>query len=203
MRRNNPEGSRLRPSWAESQISHIAQLIGTVRAISIAYFWLTLASAGFCQTGATYFDAPKQDAAAAPVSPDKFGQGHFRTESIRGRVVWLAEALKTQFGISTVPEAAERALAIQTVDGALLPIVEDIRGHSFRTDVRLREMSVELFVRRYQQHPMLQILRIYELKDGKRYEVDYWCDICAIVMFETGPCACCQDDNRLRKRLVE
>ena len=127
----------------------------------------------------------------------------YHRESLRGRVVWMAEALERRYGITSVPEAKDHILAIETVDGDLLPIVEDLRGRSFRTDERLRAIDVELLVRRYEAVPMVQILKIHEIKDGKKYVIDYWCDICSIVMFETGPCACCQDDNRLRKRLVD
>ena len=127
----------------------------------------------------------------------------FRTELLRGQVVWLADALKTEFGISTMPEVAKNSLAVLTKDGQLLPIVENLRGRAFRKDERLREKDMEILTRRYENQPLIQILRVYQIEDGKRFEVDYWCDICAIVMFETGPCACCQDDNRLRKRLVE
>ncbi len=130
------------------------------------------------------------------------GRG-YRTESIRGHVMWMSEALNRVLGITSVPEAKERILAIETAEGDLLPIVEDLRGRAFRTDQRLREMQVELSVRRYDATPMVQIVKIHEIQDGKKYVVDYWCDVCAIVMFEMGPCACCQDDNRLRKRLVE
>ena len=61
-------------------------------------------------------------------------------------------------------------------------------------------MEVEILARRYQDQPFIQVLKLFEIDGQERYEVDYWCDVCAIVMFETGPCACCQDDNRLRKR---
>jgi hypothetical protein len=127
----------------------------------------------------------------------------FRTESVRGKVVWFGEALKDHFKISTVPESYERTLAIHTEQGHLLPLAEDLRGRSFRTDERLRDKPMELFVRRYEMHPMLQIIRVYEFKEQKKYQVDYWCDVCAIVMFEKGFCACCQDNNRLRHRLVD
>ena len=127
----------------------------------------------------------------------------FRTELIRGQVVWLAAALKNKFGISTVPEAAEHSLAVLTKDGQLLPIVENLRGRAFRKDERLRDRDMEILARRYNNQPLIQILRVYQVEDGNRFEVDYWCDVCAIVMFETGPCACCQDHNRLRKRLAE
>ncbi len=130
------------------------------------------------------------------------GRG-YHAASLRGRVVWMAEALNRGYGITSVPEAQERILAIETVDGDLFPIVEDLRGRSFRTDERLRAIDVELLVRRYDAAPMVQILKIHEIKDGKKYMIDYWCDVCSIVMFETGPCDCCQDDNQLRMQLVE
>jgi len=130
------------------------------------------------------------------------GRG-YRIASLRGRVVWMAEALDRRYGISSIPEAQEHILAIETVDGDIVPIVENLRGRSFRTDERLRAIDVELLVRRYDAVPMVQILKIHEIKDGKKYVVDYWCDICSIVMFETGPCACCQDHNRLRMQLVD
>ncbi len=125
-----------------------------------------------------------------------------RNEVVRGRVVWLAAALKDKFGISTVPEVAEQSLAIETEDDQLLPLVENLRGRAFRKDERLRDMDLEIWVRRYDKQPLVQVLRVFELKDGQRFEVDYWCDVCAIPMYETGPCACCQDHNRIRKRLV-
>lgn len=170
---------------------------------SVAFLCIFLAITGFCQTPAPSSAAQNAGATPTLVPGEKTDQGNFRSEFVRGKFVWLAEALQNRFGISSVADAAQRSLAIQTVDGAVLPIVEDVRGHAFRTDVRLREMNIELLVRRYEKHPLLQILKVYEVKEGKRFEVDYWCDICAIAMFEKGPCACCQDENRLRKRPVE
>ncbi|MCP4172793.1 MAG: hypothetical protein GY758_18690 [Fuerstiella sp.] len=134
---------------------------------------------------------------------DSSNKPEFQTELIRGQIVWLAAALKSEFGISTVPEVAENSLALRTKDGHLLPIVENLRGRAFRKDKRLREKDMQVLARRYQDQPLIQILRVYEFDNDQRYEVDYWCDVCAIVMFETGPCACCQDHNRLRKRLVD
>jgi hypothetical protein len=87
-------------------------------------------------------------------------------------------------------------------NGKLLPIVENIRGRAFRKDARLREMELELTIRIHDQHPYVQIVRMYQVVGEQRLEVDYWCDVCAIVMFEAGPCSCCQDNNRLRKRRV-
>lgn len=133
----------------------------------------------------------------------KLVEHKYRTELIRGRVLWLADALKNEFDITTVPEAAESSLAFFTEQGKLFPIVENLRGRAFRKDARLRDKDLELSVRIYEMHPYIQVVTIYEVDEDRRYEIDYWCDVCAIVMYETGPCACCQDANRLRKRIVK
>ena len=78
--------------------------------------------------------------------------------------------------------------------------MEDARGRSLRIDKRLRAMDLELLVRRYHGSPMVQVIRIYEWGEDGKYIVDYWCDVCAIPMFQAGPCDCCQEANRLRKR---
>jgi hypothetical protein len=126
----------------------------------------------------------------------------FSTETLRGHVVYLAEAMEKQTGVPAVPEARERVLALKTDRGALIPLLEDIRARAFRRDDRLREMQVELLVRRYPRSPFVQIIRVFEVAKGGRYEIDYWCEICAIAMFEKKDCECCQGDVELRKRPV-
>ena len=132
----------------------------------------------------------------------------YSLEKIRGKVVWQADALQRRYGVGTLPEARKRVLALETPKGEIHPLVEDLRGRSFRKDPRLMEMQLELLVRRYQKAAPLQVIRIYEIRPQKngqeeRLLIDYWCDICSIIMFEYGPCDCCQDHNRLRKRAVE
>ena len=66
----------------------------------------------------------------------------YANRTLKGRVVWLNEALERKYGIKTVPEAAERGLALEATDGVLHPLVEDARGRAFRADERLRTMPV-------------------------------------------------------------
>jgi hypothetical protein len=135
--------------------------------------------------------------AAADDKPD------FSTQTLRGRVVFFADAMEKQTGVRAVPEARERVLALETTAGDLVPLVEDVRGRAFRRDERLRQMDVELVVRRYRQSPLVQILRVYEVTKDGRYEIDYWCDVCAIAMFENTECDCCQGPVDLRRRKVD
>ena len=124
----------------------------------------------------------------------------FTTETIRGHVVYLAETLEKQSGLVSVPEARERVLALQTAQGDLIPLLEDVRGRSFRRDERLRNMEVELTVRRYKNSPVVQVIRVIEIAKDGRFEIDYWCDVCAITMFEKKDCECCQGPIELRRR---
>ena len=127
----------------------------------------------------------------------------FTTETLRGKMVFLAEAMETETGVRSVPEAKDRILALQTEGGELVPLLEDQRGRAFRRDERLRQMKVELLVRRYRHSPLAQIIRVYEVAPDGRYEIDYWCDICAIAMVEKKDCECCQGPVQLRRRKVD
>ena len=139
---------------------------------------LAVGLSGLLLAGAGAESGPAQTApvtsAVRPADTQAGDRRPYVTESIRGRVVWLAEGLDQIYGITVVPEAKERGLALETTDGRLLPLVEDVRGQSFRLDRRLRQMDVELLVRRYEGLPMLQVIRVYDLKNGKKYLVDYW-----------------------------
>lgn len=121
--------------------------------------------------------------------------------TVRGRVVWTAEALNRRFGANTVPEARHYGLALETPAGELYTLVEDVRGRAFRRDKRLREFrDVELYARKYPGSQIIQVIRAFTYRQEKRWEIDYWCEICAIAMYELKACDCCQGPIELRLR---
>ena len=150
-----------------------------------------MAIASACSTS---FAAPTDESAAAP---------KFVTQSLRGRVVWVSEAIKRRFQIVTEPQAAESMVALETAQGELHPLVPDVRGRSFMVDERLRGVEMELYVRRYEGSPLIQVIRVFVVKPDGKYELDYWCDICAITMYILKDCECCQGPTRLREQKVE
>ncbi|MGE0760777.1 MAG: hypothetical protein AB7F89_00830 [Pirellulaceae bacterium] len=127
----------------------------------------------------------------------------FETVVLRGRVEFQSDVFARQLGIREVPEAAQRVLALLTKEGEIVPLVEDTRGRSFRRDERLRGREVEVTVRRHQQTPFVQVVRICEVAEDGLYELDYWCDICSIAMYELKDCDCCQGPIELRRRRVD
>lgn len=133
---------------------------------------------------------PAADEPAAP----------YETLSLRGKIVWQADALARRYGIAVDPDAAKNVIVLETADGRLVPIVKDFRGRGFHLDPKLHEFDWELLVRQYPGSPFVQVVRTYAWRDGKKYEFDYWCDICAIPMYELKECECCQGPIRFRFR---
>jgi hypothetical protein len=169
---------------------------------------------GAAKTEARKDAAPKPTAAAADDAPESSGKdsgekldraktAKYTTETLAGKVVWMSEALKRRFDVRTDQHSAEAMVVLETPAGQLHPIVPDQRGRAFMVDPRLRDIDVELFVRRYEGSPLVQVIRVYHVKPEGKYEVDYWCDLCAISMYILKPCECCQGPTRLRERLVE
>jgi hypothetical protein len=124
-------------------------------------------------------------------------------ETIHGRVVWLDEALKRRYDITTDPAASQTSVVVETPRGQLVPLVPDVRGWAFTIDSRLRDADLELLVRRHAGLPLVQVIRVLKRKDGGLYEIDYWCDVCAISMFTLKSCECCQGPTRLRETRVD
>lgn len=171
---------------------------------------LGLLAGGEAQLAPEAARAPSKSASAAKQPPKSLAKSSapttkrpYTTETLRGKVVWLSEALERLYGVATEPAAAESAVVLQTPEGHLLPIIPDTRGQSFVVDGRLRDIDLELPVRRYQGVSLVQVIRVLSRRADGLYEIDYWCDICAIPMYILKPCECCQGSTRLREQLIE
>jgi len=125
------------------------------------------------------------------------------TETLRGKVVWLDEALARLYGVAVEPATAHTEVALETSAGSLVPIMSDTRVRAFAVDERLRDVELELLVRRYSGAPHVQVIRVRKPTPEGLRELDYWCDICAIRMYILKDCECCQGPTRLREEPVE
>jgi hypothetical protein len=142
-------------------------------------------------------DSPKtsDDTGGAPDEPVK--------SIVSGKVIPLVEALK-QRAIKTYSEEIKDQVVLVSRSGEILPIVPDWRGRAFYQDEHLRNRPVDLVVNRRKGVPWLQVLSIYVFDENNvRSIMDYWCDICAIPMYEIKECECCQGPTRLRLRPQE
>ncbi|MBX9789271.1 MAG: hypothetical protein K2Y37_10180 [Pirellulales bacterium] len=158
---------------------------------------LALGSLGVVLT-ASATDPPPPESLAS----DAAAKPRFETVSLHGKVVWLGEALQRRYGIELDADDVRSAVALETADD-LFPLAKDSRGRGFWLDERLRDTEVELLVRRYQGSPVLKVIRVFALKPDAKYELDYWCSVCSIPMYELKACECCQGPTELRLRRVD
>jgi hypothetical protein len=91
--------------------------------------------------------------------------------------------------------------ALETSGHGLVPLTGDDPTKKVLSDKRIAGMELEVkghtasggqfAIDRMETHSMIAI------KDGKRYRVTYYCDVCAIRSFTPGLCVCCQQETRL------
>ena len=147
-------------------------------------------------------DSAKSDAKPADSKKDDTdpaSASDFKKELFAGKVVFAQEALAKR-GIKVAAEMKSQAV-LETESGELLPIAADWRGRAFYQDKRLRNRKVELVGYRRPGLPYLQVLVIFVIDEkGRRQEMDYWCEICSIPMYEIKACECCQAEIDFRLR---
>lgn len=148
-------------------------------------------------------DASGKEAEATPgdAAADPASQPSAPAQAMQGKVVF---AVRENGGLKKqdAAESESNLLALETFEGELHQLVEDVRGRAFRQDERLRQWDVELLAEKAKDQDAWQVIGVRKLdrKTNRKYEVDYWCDICAIAMYELKPCDCCQGPIELRLR---
>jgi hypothetical protein len=125
---------------------------------------------------------------AAPDAPQVF----------TGKVV-LLPAPKDKPGAE--PEG--RGVALVADDGTTYALVEDGGSKMLFLDGRLRDRPVRLTAQRVSGTKSLRVVLVQTVKNGKVYDVDYWCGTCRISLSHPGSCYCCGEELELRERPAE
>ena len=118
-----------------------------------------------------------------------------------GKVVPLKDLLE-KAGSKLDRDAEPFWLALVTAEGKVYPIIKDAGGRRYFKDERLRNREVQITGRLFANTGLLQVLSALGLKDGKAYDLHYWCDICAIKRHELMAYECCGGLMELREEPV-
>jgi hypothetical protein len=119
-----------------------------------------------------------------------FGQNDAATVQLTGKVVraespWLLPQLKTESG-------AAYTLISNRISSALF------------VDTNLATKTLLVKGRVWEGTRNLELTgNLRSIRDGKVYELYYYCDICAITGIDPGPCMCCRDPVRLVEQIRE
>src|SRR5262245_37757560 len=98
--------------------------------------------------------------------------------------------------VVTDSSPADRVLLI-TADGQNYTIVRDELSEMLFLDPKWHERSVRLSGRLQKDSKAFKLDKIQSVKDGKVFDVDYWCDNCQLAYAAPGKCVCCGGDTVL------
>jgi len=121
-----------------------------------------------------------------------------KTQFFEGKVVPLADLLK-EIGSRLDKDAAPHWMALVTKDGKVYPLIRDDGSKMFFTDPKVRNRPMRLTGRLFADTHLLQVVNIHSIKDGKLYDIYYWCDVCTIRRNAGGVCECCGAPMELRE----
>lgn len=65
--------------------------------------------------------------------------------------------------------------------------------------VRDRELQITALPRESDQ---IEIVRIRSIREGKLYDIFFYCEVCSITAYGPGPCMCCGKEYELRETPV-
>lgn len=91
--------------------------------------------------------------------------------------------------------------AIETADHRHISVTGDKATQGILNDKRVQGMELEVKghfsgADAFTIGP-IENRSMIAFKDGKRYRITYYCDVCSIRTYTPGPCVCCQQNTRL------
>lgn len=131
---------------------------------------------------------------AAPPAPANANAE--QAQAFDGKVVPLAEALKK---LGTKPDADTTGVALVTADGTVYTMVKDAKTRLLFLDKQLHNRDVRLTAKVLPGTRVLHVEKVQTVKNGKVFNVDYWCENCQLEASEPGPCICCGAATVLRE----
>ncbi|MBI1352890.1 MAG: hypothetical protein GC160_00990 [Acidobacteria bacterium] len=115
------------------------------------------------------------------------------------------------------PALADSQVEFTTIRGHVLPMADEeaeprlrdesgkvwtlaVETDAFHTlhDPKLADRTWE-FVGVPQAGGSFDVHKLFTIKDGERFQVTYYCEICHIVSYRPGRCMCCQEPVELRE----
>jgi hypothetical protein len=122
----------------------------------------------------------------------------------RGTLVCLIEEMKEKHR-AEAPPVHDHLLGLR-IDGdppaggfRYYTIYRNASSEALFVDARFKERELRLAGRVFPSTSLLEVSRVQWYRDGKLFDVYYWCSVCAIRGVDPGPCFCCQDKVELRE----
>ncbi len=98
---------------------------------------------------------------------------------------------------------AGKAAALKVKDKEVRLVSKDEIIQAILEDERLLGRELEAIGKWEVKDRRLEVQQLHTLRNGRRYRITYFCDLCNIWNNKPGPCDCCQQPVELREVPVE
>jgi hypothetical protein len=119
------------------------------------------------------------------------------------QVVLRGRASCVESNGKTVPDDSDCSIdsvkfTFHSKDGKIYTFVPDDALTAMLTDHRVRRQELQLtaWERRKDQ---IELIAVQSAKNGKLYDVFYYCDVCNITAYAPGPCPCCRRELEFKE----
>ena len=129
----------------------------------------------------------------ASASIKKGDLGDIAPQSLRGRVVCLAEEMHSVYD-THLPTNHEHLYGFKTTEGQYYTILRTKLSEAIFVDQRVRDRELILSVRVIPHSGVIDVVTIKSVKDGVVHDLHYYCFICAIRTVDPAICLCCQEE---------
>lgn len=129
--------------------------------------------------------------------------GGSQSVRLRGRVLCLAEEFQRLY--QTMPDCEHRghSYGLKTDDGKLYSFLPTDSAAAIYDDQRIRERELQVTARLFPNTAVIEVIKLQSLREGKLYDLYYFCDVCNIETHKPGPCLCCHAPVEFRETLAE
>lgn len=94
--------------------------------------------------------------------------------------------------------------AFRTESGEIYTLLSNRTSSALFLDTNLQSRTLLLGGRMLPGTRVFEVTRnVRSIREGKVYELFYYCDICSITGIDPGPCMCCRDDVHLIEEPVK
>ena len=118
---------------------------------------------------------------------------------LQGRVVCLPERMHQLYDTELEPNH-QHVYGFQTSDGQLLLLLRTKYSEALFLDERVRAKELRLKGRIFPKSHIFEVTRTRSVRNGKVFDLYYYCSVCSIETVSPGPCACCQGPVELTER---
>jgi len=119
---------------------------------------------------------------------------------VRGRVTCLNDAGQPAANQRECDEPGRR-YGFAGTDRKFYTVSPDDEMASLFSDARVRERDLQITALLHDKD-RLEITKVQSIKQGKLYDIYYFCELCNIKAYGPGPCPCCRNELEFRETPV-